>query len=70
VQSPPDKLARLLIVASYAYVDIPVEIGDEAKVNRSATDLTIFNVGLACFGLIDQHVEIFAAVRTFDIFLE
>jgi hypothetical protein len=61
---------RLLVIASYADINIAIEISDEAKVNRPATNLTIFNVGLARFGLIDQHVEILAAVRAFDIFLE
>jgi hypothetical protein len=61
---------RLLVIASYADINIAIEISDEAKVNRSATHLTIFNVGLACFRLIDEHVEILAAVRAFDIFLE
>jgi hypothetical protein len=66
----PLQQQRLLIIASYPDINIPFEISDEIKVNRSATDLTIFNVGLACFRLIDQHVEILAAVRAFDIFLE
>ncbi len=61
---------RLLIIAAYANIDIAFVIGDEIKVNRSATNLTIFNVGLARIGLIDQHVEVFTAVRAFDIFLE
>jgi hypothetical protein len=60
----------LLIIASYADINIPFEISDEIKVDRPATDLTVFDVGLACFRLIDQHVEILAAVRAFDIFLE
>lgn len=61
---------RLLVIASHADIDTPIEISDETEVNRPATDLAIFNVGLACFGLIDQDVEILTAVRAFDILLE
>ncbi len=60
----------LLVVASYTNINIAIQIGDETKVNRPATDLTILNVGLACFGLINQHVEIFTAVRAFNVFFE
>ena len=66
----PLQQQRLLIIASYPDINIPFEISNEIKIDRPATDLTIFDVGLAYIGLIDQDLEILAAVRAFDIFLE
>jgi hypothetical protein len=60
----------LFVIAADANIYIAIEISNETKVYWPTTDLTIFNVGLTCLGLINQHLEVLTAVRTFDIFLE
>jgi hypothetical protein len=61
---------QLLVIAAYADTNATIVISDKTEIYWTATNLTIFDIGLACFRLIDQHIEILSAVRAFDVFLE